>query len=74
MPRTSATLITLSFVICGLVHAQQRPRVTQQVDNSRIMRLSRTTHPGARIGRDLGRVASDLEMDRVLMELQSSPE
>jgi hypothetical protein len=38
------------------------------------MRLSRTTHPGARIGRDLGRVASDLEMDRVLMELQSSPE
>src|SRR5262249_54823492 len=74
MPRTSVALITLSFAICGLVSAQQRPRVTQRVDNSRILRLSRTTHPAARIGRDLGRVASDLEIDRVLMELQSSPE
>jgi subtilase family serine protease len=54
--------------------AQQRPRIAQRVDNTRITRLGHTTHPLTRSGRDLGRAALDLPMERIQMQLTSSPE
>src|ERR1039457_3817277 len=37
-------------------------------------RLGPTTHPLTRSGRDLGRAAADLPMERIQMQLSSSPE
>jgi subtilase family serine protease len=37
-------------------------------------RLGHTTHPLTRSGRDLGRAAADLPMERIQMQLSSSPE
>jgi subtilase family serine protease len=54
--------------------AQPRPRISQRVDSTRITRLGRTTHPLTRTGRDLGRAAADLPMERIQMQLFSSPE
>jgi pseudomonalisin len=40
----------------------------------RMTRIGHTTHPLTRSGRDLGRAAADLPMERIQMQLTSSPE
>src|ERR1035441_10174999 len=40
----------------------------------RMTRIGHTTHPLTRSGRDLGRAAADLPMERIQMQLSSSPE
>ena len=57
-----------------MLAAQQRPRIDERVDSARVIRLGRTTHPFTRSGRDLGRAAADLPMERIQMQLSSSPE
>jgi pseudomonalisin len=74
MGRLTVLVFTTSCLFCDLGMAQPRPRITQRVDSTRTTLLNRTTHPAARIGRDVGRTQPDLAMDRVLLELQGSPE
>jgi pseudomonalisin len=62
------------FALAGVLTAQSRPRVSQRVDSTRITRIGHTTHPLTRSGRDLGRAAADLPMERIQMLLTSSPE
>src|ERR1039457_4454518 len=69
----SASLL-LIFALAVVVTAQQRPRINQRVDSTRLTRLGRTTHPLTRSGRDLGRAAAALPMERIQMQLSSSPE
>ncbi|HEX7598867.1 MAG TPA: protease pro-enzyme activation domain-containing protein, partial [Polyangia bacterium] len=64
----------LIFALTGVLTAQQRPRISQRVDSTRITRLGRTTHPLTRSARDLGRAPADLPMERIQMQLSSSPE
>ena len=69
-----STSFLLIFALAGVLTAQQRPRINQRVDSTRLTRLDRTTHPLTRTGRDLGRAAADLPMERIQMQLSSSPE
>src|SRR6266849_1075904 len=71
---TRATSILVTFVTVSALSAQQRPRVTQRVDNTRVLRRSGTTHPLTGRARDLGRVAADVPMERIVLQLNSSPE
>ena len=69
-----AAAALLASVLTGTLHAQARQRITQPVDNQRLVRLHGTTHPLATRANDRGRVAGELAMDRMLLVLQSSPE
>jgi subtilase family serine protease len=64
----------LFSVSAGTAQAQARQRITQSVDNQRLVRLHGTTHPLATGANDRGRVAAGLAMDRMLLVLKSSPE
>ena len=64
----------LIFALAGVLAAQQRPQVTQRVDNTRFTRLGHTSHPLTQSARDFGRAAADLPMQRIQMQLASSPE
>jgi subtilase family serine protease len=64
----------LASVSAGTAQAQTRQRITQPVDNQRLVRLRGTTHPLATAANDRGRVAGELAMERMLLVLQSSPE
>jgi pseudomonalisin len=70
--RSASFLLILA--LAGVLAGQQRPRVHQRVDSTRITRLGRTTHPFTRSGGDLGRASADLPMERIQMQLSSSPE
>ena len=61
-------------VLAVTVHAQGRQRITQSVDNQRLVRLHGTTHPLATEANDRGRVTAGLAMDSILLVLKSSPE
>ncbi|MCX6628381.1 MAG: protease pro-enzyme activation domain-containing protein, partial [Candidatus Solibacter sp.] len=74
MSKFGSASFLLIFALAGVVTAQQRPRINQRVDSTRLTRLGRTTHPLTRTGRDLGRAAADLPMERIQMQLSSSPE
>ncbi len=54
--------------------ADQRRRITGNVNTSRTVRLRNTTHLLVRRAGDKGRVPRNLQMDRVILTLQSSPE
>ena len=69
-----ATSTVISVLACGLSYAQPGRRITRPVDSQRLTHLNRTTHPAIRRSTDLGRASADLPMDRMLMQLQSSPE
>ncbi|MGD0778651.1 MAG: protease pro-enzyme activation domain-containing protein [Candidatus Solibacter sp.] len=69
-----STSFLLFLALAGVLTAQQRPRINQRVDSTRLTRLGQTTHPLTRTGRDLGRAAADLPMERIQMQLSSSPE
>jgi subtilase family serine protease len=60
--------------LTGSLYAQGRQRITQSVDNQRLVRLRGTTHPLATAANDRGRVAGELAMDRMLLAIKSSPE
>jgi subtilase family serine protease len=57
-----------------LLQAQVRARITERPDNAVVVRLNHTTHPAVSAARDLGRVAPNLAMERILLQLQSTPE
>src|ERR1035438_7098426 len=57
-----------------VAQAQVRARITERPDNSVVVRLNHTTHPAVGEARDLGRVAPNLAMERILLQLQSTPE
>ncbi len=69
--RTASLLLSLCIPLALL--AQPRPRVTARIDTNRVLRLSNSTHPLTRTGGDLGRVRADLPMERIQMQLLSSP-
>ena len=60
--------------LSGELQAQVRARITERPDNSVVVRLNHTTHPAVGEARDLGRVAPNLAMERILLQLQSTPE
>src|ERR1022692_4038767 len=60
--------------LSGELQAQVRARITERPDNSVVVRLNHTTHPAVGAARDLGRVAPNLAMERILLQLQSTPE
>ncbi len=74
MSRIRIAPLLLILALAGVLAAQQRPRISQGVDSTRLTRLGRTTHPFTRTGRDLGRAVADLPMERIQMQLSSSPE
>src|ERR1035441_1203648 len=60
--------------LSGELHGQIPARITQRPDNSVVVRLNHTTHPALSAARDLGRVTPHLPMERILLQLQSTPE
>jgi len=61
--------------VCAVtLNAQVSPRITRRVDNATLVRLGNSTHPAVALSRDLGRVAPDLALDRMLLQLHSSPD
>ena len=74
MSRSNVAFPTIILACIGALHAQVRPRLTQPVDNRSFVRLPRTTHPLANPGNDAGRAAPDLALDRMILQLKSSPE
>src|ERR1035441_8354381 len=74
LSRSRSASFLLILALAGVLTAQPRPRISQRVDETRLTRLGQTTHPLTRTGRDLGRAAADLPMERIQMQLTSSPE
>src|SRR5229473_6039737 len=68
------TSVFLAFATVSALSAQPRPRINQRVDNTRILRRSGTTHPLTARARDFGRAAADVPMERIVLQLSSSPE
>ncbi|HYW44647.1 MAG TPA: protease pro-enzyme activation domain-containing protein [Bryobacteraceae bacterium] len=67
-------LVAACFAAVGSLEGQVRPRLPKIVDNSSVVRLTGTTHPLAIPANENGRAAADLPMDRMLLQLKSSPE
>ncbi len=53
---------------------QARPRITQGIDEMDRVALAGNTHPEARPANDRGPVASNVQMDHMLLQLKRSPE
>jgi len=73
-----AAAVCLPSVIC-LVAGQdlsrnRSPRITQAIDENRLITLKGNTHPLARAEFDRGAARADLPMDRMLLVLKRSPE
>jgi len=68
----------LAWLICSAfastVYAQQSPRITRPVDEDSGLLLLNTRHPLALPENGRGRVARDLPMERIQLQLNSSPE
>jgi hypothetical protein len=67
--------VALLFVLCGLAAAQQNPptRITQPIDETKLTILKGNTHPLARRDFDRGAAPSNLQLNRMLLVLQRSP-
>jgi len=74
MLRNRLTAALVAFATISALSAQQRPRITQPVDNTRLQRRSGTIHPSTGRGLDLGRAAANLPMERMVLQLNSSLE
>jgi len=65
-------------LMCGApfttAFAQVRPRIARPVDDARFVRVPATTHSHASAANDVGRASGDLPMERILLQLKSSPE
>jgi hypothetical protein len=71
------TTLSISFicgVLCATVTAQVRPRITRPVDDARFVRVPATTYSLATAARDAGHAPGDLRMDRMLLQLKSTPQ
>jgi pseudomonalisin len=71
---SSAFLLFISICLAGVLDAQPLSRIARTPDDSRTVRVVHTTHPAVGFANDLGRAADTLRMDRMLLQLQSSPE
>ena len=54
--------------------AQSAPRIVGTPDSSILVRLPGSTHPLVRTAKELGRAPTDLPLQRILLQLTSSPE
>src|ERR1017187_1316952 len=70
----AGAILFFSGLSGGLLQAQVGARITERPDNAVVVRLNHTTHPAVGEARDLGRVAPNLAMERILLQLQSTPE
>ncbi len=68
------TILSICAVLCTTASAQVRARITRPIDDTRFVRVSGTTHSLATAANDVGRASGDLSMDRMLLQLQSTPE
>jgi pseudomonalisin len=69
-----ASVLLLSCVLAGGLSAQVRPRIVQTIDERALVRLSGSVHPRVSGASDIGRVAANLPMERVLLHLSASAE
>src|ERR1700733_10996365 len=69
---TFALFIFNGFTV--LLNAQPQQRITRRVDNNVRVQIPNTTHPAVAVATDLGRVPPDMRMERMLLQLQSSPD
>src|ERR1035437_1258995 len=69
-----ASILFVFSAITTELHAQARARITRRLDNNVVVRLQNTTHPSVRLSRDLGRVPAGFPMERILLQVNGSPE
>ena len=69
-----ATLASLPVIAMAQSGAHARMLITKTVDENRIVTLVGNTRSAANVGNDMGRVADNLPMDHMLLQLQHSPE
>ena len=62
------TLLTVSL------SGQFRPLITERIEESALISLPGNTRPEIKTGQDLGRVADDMRLDHLLLQLRRSPE
>ena len=74
--RNKTTLLLCSIIgVLGTAAFGQAPsRITRPVDDTRFIRVSGTTHSQASAANEVGRASGDLPMDRMLLQLKSTPE
>ena len=70
----SSWAVALVLTAPSLVAQQASPRITQAVDESKLVTLRGNTHPLARAEYDQGAAPRDLPMERMLLLLSRSPE
>src|ERR1041385_8285601 len=56
------------------IPASSRPRITQNIDESKLVRLAGNTRPEANAANDRGVVAGDLALEHMLLLLRRTPE
>ncbi len=66
--------ILLTSLAATAAFAQVRPRITEAVDRSKVVRLAGTAHPLAAIAAEIGRVPGQTRMERVVLQLKGSAE
>jgi subtilase family serine protease len=64
----------ISPSLCAQVSGPPRPRITQNIDESRLTRLAGNTRPEVTPANDRGPVASDLVLEHMLLLLRRTPE
>src|ERR1035437_2853662 len=69
-----ASILFVFSAITTELQAQGRARITRRLDNNVVVRLQNTTHPSVRLSRELGRVPAGFPMERILLQLNGSPE
>ncbi|MGA9527391.1 MAG: Ig-like domain repeat protein, partial [Terriglobales bacterium] len=79
--KITKALVTLAVVVAFIAtlsvfsFAQDNsPRITQQIDDGKVVRLYRNTRPEANFKNDRGPVSDSLDMDHILLLLQRSPD
>src|SRR5215468_9711181 len=77
----SASVITFGLLIASHSSAAQvghgrhkRPLITQNIDESKLVRLQGNTHPQAKAQNDRGAVSDSFQMEHLLLQLKRSPE
>jgi pseudomonalisin len=64
----------IALFLLSTLNAQVPSRITRRADRAAMVQIPNTTHPAVALATDLGRAASSLRMDRILLHLQSSSE
>ena len=66
--------ITLSLALAATASAQRQPLIRQPIDETRLHQLTGNTRSEANSANDRGRVADDLAMQHMMLQLHRSPE